>query len=110
MAEPYPAETNDGVVTSWIPLTTEWTSVKGCSDSYMLQGTTIVAFDPAYGISVRPGVRCQPDAVTTWWNQVVLGESSTAVSLLPVTCPEKWSTVLTFVQSKISTQVMCCPP
>jgi hypothetical protein len=110
----YPAETNNGVVTSWIPLTTAWASVSGCSNSLMLEGDRLVAFDPGYGISINPAATCQPSAVTTWWEQGRLGGGSgaghTAVSILPLTCPEGFSTVVTSVKDYSSTLAMCCPP
>lgn len=100
---------------------------------------SIVAFDPDYGQSVDPGVRCHPDQVITLWNHaqtwdydIALAAGGlphfpkpnngtrhemvydttiiTALSLQPVMCPNAWSTVATFVVSSVSTQVMCCPP
>jgi hypothetical protein len=114
MSSPYPAETNGGVVTSWIPLTTSFASVSGCSNSYMLEGPSLVAFDPGYGLSINSDATCQPSAVTTWWKQARLGGGSgsghTAVSILPLTCPDGWSTVATSISDSTTTQAMCCPP
>lgn len=113
MSSPYPAETNGGVVTSWIPLTTSFASVSGCSNSYMLEGPSLVAFDPGYGLSINSEATCQPSAVTTWWEQGRLGGGSgpghTAVSILPLTCPDGWSTVATSISDSTTTQAMCCP-
>lgn len=66
----------------------------------------LVAFDPDYPV---PLSKCQPDEVTAWWNQEMVELASTKTSLLPLTCPDAWSTVATYVRSTISTQVMCCP-
>nr|POF13808.1 hypothetical protein CFP56_02832 [Quercus suber] len=112
----YPAETNDGTVTSWIPLTTLYTPARTCSDYFRLEGPSLVAFDPAYGLQIDAAVNCQPSAVTTWWEQGLLqaagdngGAGHTAVSILPLQCPAGWSTVATSTLNGISTLAMCCP-
>ncbi|KAL1982509.1 hypothetical protein VTN96DRAFT_1234 [Rasamsonia emersonii] len=109
----YPAETTSGVVTSWIPLTTVWTASAGCSDSFRLDGPSLVAFDPGYGLDIDHRVICQPPAVTTWWEQGLLGggdqSGHTAVNILPLTCPEGFSTVVTSTRDHSSTLAMCCP-
>lgn len=113
MSELYPAETNGGQVTSWIPLTTAWSASPDCSSIYRLNGPSLVAFDPGYGLDIDPGVTCQPAAVTTWWEQARLGggryDSHTAVSILPLKCPEDFSTVATSIKDGSSTLAMCCP-
>jgi hypothetical protein len=161
MSATYPAETNNNVITSWIPLTTGWTSVEGCDKKFSRSpiykvlrlfpgGTTTasredtkinyLAFDPGYGIWVRGNSnKCLPNEVTSWKNQttrtvfedVVISQTTiqgaalidrttfiqeegltkmrTVLSLLPLRCPNEWSTVATFVKSGISTEAMCCP-
>lgn len=139
MSTTYPPETSNGVVTSWIPLTTGWIDDPGCSSRYFLRETTafsmaifssanstvqelerettsrLIAFDPGYEISVMPEIPCLPSEVPISWSQGRLDISdsntngSTSLSLLPLKCPDRWSTVATFVRSSISTQVMCCP-
>ncbi|OJD30143.1 lpxtg-domain-containing protein [Diplodia corticola] len=105
-------ETNDGEVTSWIPLTAAFTPTAGCESSFRLNGPSLVAFDPGYGLDIDQRVKCAPSAVTTWWEQGRLegGPSEhTAVSIQPLTCPDHWSTVVTSIKDESSTQAMCCP-
>lgn len=109
----YPAETNSGgTVTSYIPLTTAYSASQGCSSSFRLNGPSLMAFDPGYGIDIDTDVVCNPPAVTTWWNQGNLGGgggSRTVASIGPLTCPAGFSTVVTSVKDQISTEAMCCP-
>ncbi|KAK4107190.1 hypothetical protein N656DRAFT_849623 [Canariomyces notabilis] len=109
----YPPETNDGVVTSWVPLTSTFTPSVGCESKYRLNGPSLVAYDPGYGLDIDRNVKCGPPAVTTWWEQGRLGggdgEGNTAASLGPVTCPNAWTTVASPITGS-STQIMCCPP
>jgi len=51
MSDFYPAETNDREVTSWIPLTSVWPTSPGCESIYRLDGPSLVAFDPGYGLA-----------------------------------------------------------
>jgi len=110
----YPAETTSGVVTSFIPLTTVFTHSSACSRYLRLNGDTLVAFDPGYGLDIDSNARCVPSAVTTWWEQGRFGntndEDHTAVSLGPMVCPHAWSTVVSSVRDHSSTLAMCCPP
>ena len=74
----------------------------------------LVAFDPYYPTTLILPYPCQPDEVMAWWTQADLlrmkdGVVRTVTSLLPLTCPDAWSTVATFVKSGVSTQAMCCP-
>lgn len=100
----YPAETNNGVVTSWIPLSTAWPSSSGCADSFRLDGLSLMAFDPGYSLNVNPSVTCEPPEVTTWWEQGLLGggDSSghTAVSIGPLVCPESFLSRI--IQARLS--------
>jgi hypothetical protein len=118
MANVYPPETNDGVVTSWVPLTTTFTPSVGCESKFRLNGPSLVAYDPGYGLDIDARVKCAPPAVTTWWEQGRLGkgrlgkgndDGHTAASIGPLTCPNAWSTVATSVSGS-STHAMCCPP
>lgn len=109
----YPAETSDGTVTSFIPLTTVWPSSSGCASYFRLNGPSLVAWDPGYGLEIDTNVRCAPPAVTTWWEQGALGgggSEHTAVSIGPLTCPQDFSTVASSVKDNSSTLAMCCPP
>ncbi|KAF0316792.1 lpxtg-domain-containing protein [Colletotrichum asianum] len=115
MAEPYPAETNaSGEITSFIALPTVFTPPSSCSTVFRLNGFSIVAYDPGFGIDVDTRVRCAPAAVTTWWEQrrlgVYNGDGHTAMSIGPLTCPYQWSTVASYVKDEVSTLAMCCPP
>ncbi|OMP83029.1 hypothetical protein BK809_0001221 [Diplodia seriata] len=106
-------ETNDGEVTSWIPLTAAFTPTEGCESAFRLNGPSLVAFDPGYGLDIDQRVKCAPSAVTTWWEQGRLGvgpSEHTAVSIQPLTCPHEWSTVASSIKDGSSTQAMCCPP
>ena len=108
----YPAETNNGVATSWIPLTTVYTPPASCYDVYKDSQGMLMAFDPNYGLDVDSNVQCAPLAETTWWAQTRLGwwgKGHTDASLGPMTCPHQWTTVATSVKDIYSTAAMCCP-
>ncbi|KAI0016764.1 hypothetical protein F4780DRAFT_661830 [Xylariomycetidae sp. FL0641] len=109
----YPAETSHDVVTSFLPLTTTYTPSPSCSGVYRLNGPSLVAFDPGYGVDIDPSVQCAPPVMTTWWEQGRFGngdqEGHTAVSIGPLICPDEWSTVASSVKDKTSTLAMCCP-
>jgi len=111
----HPPETNLGIVTSWLPLTTAYPSQSGCSaDIYARWGITsgynAVAFDPDYGISVNTSVSCLPVQATTWWEQLGLQDTtSTVISLGPVVCPAQYTTIGTSLVGVGSTLVVCCP-
>ncbi|KAI8947083.1 hypothetical protein F4801DRAFT_582758 [Xylaria longipes] len=112
MTSVYPAVTSNGAVTSFVPLTTLFTPSAECSEYFRLNGPSLVAFDPGYGLDIDTAVRCVPSAVTTWWEQGRLGvkrEVHTALSLGPLVCPYEWQTVATSVEDKSSTLAMCCP-
>lgn len=108
----YPAETTDGTVTSFIPLTTAWPSSSGCASIFRLNGPSLVAYDPGYGLDIDTDVMCAPPAVTTWWEQGHLfggGSRHTAVSIGPLTCPEDFTTATSSIRDGSSTLAMCCP-
>ncbi|KAI1079998.1 hypothetical protein F5B20DRAFT_580791 [Whalleya microplaca] len=113
MSRVYPAETSSGVVTSFIPLTTVFTPPVECASHFRLDGPSLVAFDPGYGLDIDTDVRCAPSAVTTWWEQGRFGGGSdtdhTAVSLGPLTCPDKWTTLASSTKDDTSTLALCCP-
>lgn len=110
MASAKAPETNDGVVTSWMPITTAHPSVNGCSDliwSYV--ANTVAAWDPGYGLDVADS-QCLPKPATTWWDQDRLGKNTeTVMSIGPITCPEAYFTAKTSVKDSSSTLVACCP-
>lgn len=98
------AETNGGVVTSWIPLTTVFTPPSGCESSFRFVGS-LLAFASNYGGIAN---KCVAPAVTSWWEQVDR-DGSTITSIQPLTCPYLWTTATTVVTDSTSTQIMCCP-
>ncbi|KAJ5588161.1 hypothetical protein N7537_010839 [Penicillium hordei] len=108
----YPAETNSGTVTSYVPLTTTWTPSPECFTKYRLDGPSLMAFDPAYGLDVETGVLCGPPAMTTWWEQGLLGDHgsyATRISIGPMSCPDNWSTLASSTKDSSSVLEMCCP-
>jgi hypothetical protein len=83
-------------VTSWIPLTSIFTPSSRCESIFRLNGPSLVAFDPGYGLDINTAVKCAPSAVTSWWEQArlgVRGDEHTALSIKPLTCPHLWTTV-----------------
>ncbi|KAI0147380.1 hypothetical protein GGR57DRAFT_505845 [Xylariaceae sp. FL1272] len=112
MSTLYPAETTDGVVTSFIPLTDIYTPSASCNSIYRQDGPSLIAYDPGYGFEIDDKVDCEPSAVTTWWEQGQFGggggKGHTAVSIGPIACPNDWPTVASSVRGS-STLLMCCP-
>ncbi|KAG8162867.1 hypothetical protein KVR01_007345 [Diaporthe batatas] len=108
-----PPEFSTGTLTSWIPLITPYSMyATDCTSAFWRwrpEGTP-VAWDPGYGISVDPNLRCVPEAVTTWWDQNWLGSNSeTVVSIGPLTCPDPFTTAATISEDASRTRVACCP-
>lgn len=104
-------ETNTGVVTSWIPITTQWPSDPKCTSLFWKYVQTIIAgWDPGYGVLVDTDATCLPKGVTTWWLADHLGPNAqTAISLGPLICPEAYYTANQSVKDASSTFVACCP-
>ena len=104
----HPAETNNGVVTSWLPLPTAWPSVQPCSTDIYSQvgGGLALAFDPWYGKEIDTRLTCLPPAATLWWSQ---SPGQTVTSLGPLACPELYTTGTTSVINSQSTFIACCP-
>ncbi|KAI0833132.1 hypothetical protein F5Y06DRAFT_301201 [Hypoxylon sp. FL0890] len=104
-------ETNRGIVTSWIPITTAYPHQPGC-DNYLWKyvPSVIAAWDPGYGISVKTDATCLPKPVTTWWLQDRFGPiQETVLSVGPVTCPQDYYTATASAKDTSSTFVACCP-
>lgn len=112
---PKPPEFKEGLWTSWIPLTTAYSGHDSQCTSKFWQldvGNDVIAWDPGLGVKVTSssGLRCVPQAATTWWDQTWLGPTTeTVVSIGPFTCPEAFAQVATSVVDAHSTQVACCP-
>lgn len=109
----HPPETNAGITTSWLPMSTAWPSIAGCESSFWkVSPQTLAGWDPGYGIWVQPGLSCQPPQVTSWWDENHsngIDYSATAYSLGPVVCPDAYFTATTSVNTQSSTFVGCCP-
>ncbi|PMD32307.1 hypothetical protein L207DRAFT_572109 [Hyaloscypha variabilis F] len=108
----YPPETHNGIVTSWIPLTSAYPSSSGCDTLWWsVVVSTLAVWDPGYGLTVDSNVHCVPPPVTSWWDQANLGANSlTQLSIGPITCPVDYTTVATSIVDETSTFVACCPP
>ncbi|KAI1467980.1 uncharacterized protein F4812DRAFT_459262 [Daldinia caldariorum] len=104
-------ETNGGIVTSWIPITTAHPHQPGCENFVWKWATNVIAaWDPGYGVSVKTDATCHPKPVTTWWLQDHLGSNrQTVFSLGPVTCPSDYYTATMSAKDASSTYVACCP-
>ncbi|OTB16500.1 hypothetical protein K445DRAFT_316775, partial [Daldinia sp. EC12] len=104
-------ETNAGIVTSWIPITTAHPHQPGCENFvWKFVPNVIAAWDPGYGLSVENDATCHPKPVTTWWLQNRLGSNQqTIFSLGPITCPSDYYTATMSAKDASSTSVACCP-
>ncbi|KAK6076789.1 hypothetical protein SCUP234_03200 [Seiridium cupressi] len=103
-------ETNGGIVTSWAPVTTDFTAASECSSLQFANNPPVVAgWDPGYGVSVDSRYTCHPKAVTTWWLAALLGtNANTVFSLGPITCPPEYTTAGS--SSKDATSTMFYEP
>jgi hypothetical protein len=83
-----PEETNDGIVTSWIPFTTPGPDPGStCSSAiYQIPGsTTLLGFDNWF-TSVDPGVTCLPtEVIESRASTLVVGTPFVAAQL-PIDC------------------------
>lgn len=107
----YPLETSDGVVTTWLPLTTAYAAntAATCTDLFRGVPDGLLAYDPNYG-TLDPNWKCMPTQASSWWAQYANGPTyATNYGIGPITCPENWQTVQTSVKDQISTFAMCCP-
>jgi hypothetical protein len=106
-------ETNEGIVTSWIPITSAWPVVAECATGgiYSQIGPEGVAIadDPYYGININRSLTCLPPAATLWWDQSTTFPLLTHTSLGPFVCPGDYTTATTSVVNNSSTFVGCCP-
>jgi len=106
------AELNNGIVTSWIPLTTPGPTFSAqCSSAlyYMLgmQDPFIAGFDPYYGLSIEGSVTCLATEQTEWWFQS--NSPATTFQLGPFACPSEYTTATIRAINSITTEVACCP-
>jgi hypothetical protein len=107
----HPPVTNNGVVTSWLPVTTAWPSIQQCSTDIYSQfgGGLALAFDPYYGRFINTQISCLPPAATLWWSQVLQTPAQTITGLGPLECPQLCTTGTTSVINPMSTFVACRP-
>ncbi|RDW87469.1 hypothetical protein BP5796_03163 [Coleophoma crateriformis] len=117
MMTTHPAELNNGVWTSWLPVTTAWPADPTCSSAawvhYGIQATPgfwPYVYDPAYGQTVDNELSCLPtEATQSLSGATTVSGVSTVYSLGPLVCPEAYMTVSTSVNTGSSTSVVCCP-
>lgn len=105
-------EVNAGTTTSWLPVTTAYPQLAGCSSAFFLYpGQPFpYGFDPGYGYFAGGDLSCMPPAQTTWWEQGHQNpDGYTSLSIRPIVCPQSWTTAATESRSGESTLVMCCP-
>ncbi|TGO68019.1 hypothetical protein BOTNAR_0031g00040 [Botryotinia narcissicola] len=104
-------QTSSATITTWLPLSTAWTSTAACSSLvYVGSGKDagkVFGWDPLYQAVLDTGSpRCFADEMASWW----LEPSSVTISLGPTfNCPAAYSTVATSVHSAGVTEVFCCP-
>jgi hypothetical protein len=114
MATTHPAELNRGVWTSWLPVTTAWTSQSGCnSEAWARNGVEVggglwpYIYDPAYAQLVANSLTCLPPAATQWWyGGITVTNTVTSFSIGPIVCPAAYTTFSTNVVSVSSTFII----
>lgn len=110
----HPPETNGGLVTSWLPITSAWPSIAECATGGIYSqigsnGALAIADDPYYGVSIDTSLTCLPPVATSWWSQTTATPLLTRISLGPIVCPGGYTTAITSAVNDISTFVACCP-
>ncbi|CAG8978123.1 hypothetical protein HYALB_00000797 [Hymenoscyphus albidus] len=104
-----PSEVNNGITTSWLPLTTPGVSAppECSSEIYRVPGgQDIVAFDPFYAKNIPNALQCLPLEVSKSWEQTGV---TTVTSLGGFNCPSLYTKAATASLNKISAIVACCP-
>lgn len=117
MTTTHPAELNSGIWTSWLPLTTAYTSQAACNSQAWVRFHGIQVpdnwpyiYDPGFEQTVDNSLICLPSAATKWWKgSTTVDNVITSWSIGPIVCPEAYTTVSTIVLSESSTSVICCP-
>ncbi|TVY55362.1 hypothetical protein LCER1_G005645 [Lachnellula cervina] len=109
-------ELNNGIVTNWIPLTTQAALSPyptTCNSAFRLETisgsiTNIVAYDPWYGQAIDTRYQgCLAPEQTKWWAQQLM--PTTVFDLGPFACPTPYTTATTSVVGSGTTMVACCP-
>lgn len=108
-----PPETVNGITTSWLPVTSAYPYLPGCSSAFFLypgQPLPPVAFDPGLGYFAGDTLSCDPPAFTSWHElEHQNPDGFTTLSIQPIVCPAAFTTAATAIRSESSTNVMCCP-
>jgi len=108
----YPPLTQNGITTSWLPVTSAWPSVSQCLTEFYKYGAELApkaAFDPFFGRYISSKITCLPPAVTLWRNQSTQIPPQSITSLGPLECPELYYTASSSVADARSTLIACCP-
>jgi hypothetical protein len=98
--------------TVWLPLSTAYPYVSGCSqDIYKPGGGSIFAWDPLFGATIQPAsTGCLPREVSSSYWQTSLSQTSITTLLGPTfVCPAAYSAVLTLAINSYTQQTLCCP-
>ncbi|KAF4625604.1 hypothetical protein G7Y89_g12561 [Cudoniella acicularis] len=104
-----PPNTVSGVVTSWLPITTEWPILTACATAYVTNGGVAVLYDPSLGVSNTPLLKCLPPEATLWWEQGIQTPLLTVTSLGPLVCPGAYTTATQIEINSLTTEIACCP-
>ena len=106
-------ETKDGTVTSFLPLSTPWSSISDCSSQiYQQLDGHLLAFDPYYRASISPSaVACFAPEITAWWNQQTQASGPLTLTALGpgFVCPGLYTPAATGLVHSVTTQLFCCP-
>jgi hypothetical protein len=116
LSSPYSAattETQDGTVTSFLPLSTPWSSISDCSSQiYQQPDGHLIAFDPYYRASISPSaVACFAPEITAWWSQQTQASGPPTPTVLgpEFVCPGLYTPAATGLVNSFTTQLFCCP-
>lgn len=117
MTTTHSPELNNGIWTSWLPVTTAWTSQAACNSAAWARVGIDPAddfwpyiYDPAFAQSVANSLTCLPPEATQWWEGAsTVSSTITSWSLGPLICPSAYATVSVIIVSETSTSVICCP-
>ena len=110
-------ELNGGIVTIWVPLTTQAAAAApyptSCNSAFRLETisgsvTNIVGYDPWYGQAVDTKYQsCLAPEQTQWWAEQLM--PTTVFSLGPFACPTPYTTATTSVSSAWTKMVARSP-
>lgn len=102
-------ELNNGILTSWLPLTTTYPVVDNCSSAFFASGNAqtnvVYLYDPNQA-EAQFTTHCLPDVATSWWDQ---SDTATITSLGPFVCPAAYTAAYSEIVDGSSTLTACCP-